>query len=231
MSRNKKCWYKNVCQAECSDSCIRYIEMKYLMDSSGIPPVQQYPGTIYITPEDEEVYKKLTTIKKNIKKWVNTGTHDIFICSEHAGNAKTTWAIKLLLKYFDEIWSGNGLQVRGMFVHVPTLLQQLKNFDSDTRLSQEYIENLKTCDVVVWDDIATSSHLTDYEYNQLLVLIDNRVFNKKRNIYTSNIVEKDKLIEAIGARLTSRIYDNSKEYVFKSNDGRGKFTSKNKDNI
>ena len=30
--RNEKCWYKNVCGVECEPNCLRYIEMKFLMD-------------------------------------------------------------------------------------------------------------------------------------------------------------------------------------------------------
>lgn len=218
-AKNKECWYKNVCQNECSPSCVRFIEMKYLMDNSGIPPVQQIPKELIPTEEDRPVFETLKKLKARIKSWVNSGRYDVFICSEKPGTAKTSWAIKLMLKYFDEIWSGNGLTVRGLFIHVPTLLQRLKDFNN--RPSQEYIDLIKTCDLVIWDDIATASHLSEFEYTQLLILIDHRLLNNKRNIYTSNITQQEELDEAVGARLASRIYNSSKIYKFKGKDGRG----------
>ena len=80
-------------------------------------------------------------------------------------------------------------------------------------MSDEYIEKIKESDVVIWDDIATTP-LTDYEYNQLLVLIDSRTINKKSNIYTSNVVSKDELLKVLGARLTSRVYNSSIVAIF-----------------
>lgn len=219
-ARNKECWYRNVCQNECSPSCVRFIEMKYLMDNSGIPPVQQIPKELIPSEDDRQTFEKLQKIKDNIVRWVNKGTHDVFICSKRAGTAKTSWAIKLMLKYFDEIWSGNGLTVRGLFVHVPTLLQKLKDFDN--KPSSEYLDLIKTCDLVIWDDIATASRLSEFDYTQLLILIDHRLLNDKRNIYTSNITSKEELEDAMGARLASRIYSSSKVYEFKGGkDGRG----------
>ena len=87
-------------------------------------------------------------------------------------------------------------------------------------MSEEYIEKIKESDVVIWDDIATTP-LTDYEYNQLLVLIDSRTINKKSNIYTSNVVSKDELLKVLGARLTSRVYNSSIVAVFTGKDVRG----------
>ena len=41
--KKEDCWYASVCNNVCSDTCIRYREMKYLMDNSGIPKPQQMP--------------------------------------------------------------------------------------------------------------------------------------------------------------------------------------------
>lgn len=212
MSINEKCWYKNVCIKEenCEgESCVKYIEMKYLIEHSGIPKLKHLPPIL--TPfddEEEEVFGKLTKLKNNIPTIVKNG-QNIYIASSITGNGKTSWAIKILLRYFDQIWAGNGLRTRGLFVHVPTLLLQLKNFDAP--LSKGYLDHLKECDLVVWDDIG-GMQMSNYDYSQLLALIDYRSLAGKSNIFTSNIVSKKDLAEQVGAKIASRIY-NSKTYV------------------
>ena len=221
MSKKVDCWYKNVCTLQCTNSCIRYIEMNYLMEQAGIPKTQQTPKVLSpVCENDYKAFDRLNTIKNNITKFVWRGKN-LYINSEFTGNSKTSWALKLLMKYFDCIWSGNGLNVRGMFVHVPTLLQQLKDFDNP--LGQEYIENIKNCDLVVWDDIAFGSKISNYDYNQLLILIDTRILNERSNIYTSNITSKEKLTEVTDPRLASRIYDTSEIITLYGKDGRGEF--------
>lgn len=217
MDRNK-CWYKDVCNYECTDSCIRYKEMKFLMDSSGIPESQQIPLKLVPTNnEDRQIFLRLNDIKKDIVNWTKEG-NNLYIASESAGVAKTSWALKLILRYFNEIWSGNGFRVRGVFIHTPTFLFQLKNFNHP--LSEEYKQNVLNADLVIWDDIATGK-TSDYDYNQLLMYIDNRLLNKKSNIYTSNIISKGALENVLGARLASRIFSESEVLIISANDYRG----------
>ena len=212
------CWYKNVCPEEsCRVSCLRFNEMKFLMDSSGIPPAQQVPLTLRPwNDHDKNAFIRLAAIKNNIVEYVDAG-NNLYICSENPGNGKTSWSLKLMLKFFDQIWNGNGFHVRGVFVHVPTFLTKLKNFNYP--LSEEYKKNILDADLVIWDDIA-STNLSNYDYSQLLIYIDNRLFNKKANIYTSNITDKNKLVSIMGDRLASRIYTNSEVIEFIGKDWR-----------
>ena len=215
----ENCWYKDVCKLECSDSCIRYKEMKFLMDSSGIPEPQQTPLKLVPTnAEDKQIFIRLNNIKKDIVNFINEGKN-LYISSESAGTAKTSWALKLILKYFDEIWSGNGFRVRGVFIHTPTFLSQLKNFNNP--LSEEYKQNILNADVVIWDDIAIGK-TSEYDYTQLLMYIDNRLLNKRSNIYTSNVVSKGALEGFLGARLASRIFNESEILIITADDYRGK---------
>ena len=41
--RISNCWYKDVCTQDCTANCIRYVEMKHLMDTSDIPKNMQVP--------------------------------------------------------------------------------------------------------------------------------------------------------------------------------------------
>lgn len=211
------CWYKNVCQNECSDTCIRYLEMKYLIDNSNIPKARQYPVVLQADYHDYKAFCTLADIKDDIVSYVDRG-FNLYITSAETGNGKTSWAIKLMLKYFDSIWAGNGFKIRGLFVHVPTLLNQLKNFQNP--LSEEYKRNLFECDLVVWDDIA-STDMSAYDHSQLLSYVDQRVFSEKANIFTGNIANFESLAKAVGEKLASRIYRTSTVVEFKGKDRRG----------
>lgn len=209
------CWYKDVCNQECTSSCIRYLEMSYLMSNSDIPYILQYPPKLE-AGVDYDKYVRLQEIKDNIVSFVEAG-NNLLIASNTTGNGKTTWSVKLMLKYFDSIWAGNGFRKRGMFVHVPTLLAKLKNFDDPMLMN--YKDTLSKIDLVIWDDIA-STNLSQYDYSQLLSLIDQRVLAKKANIFTSNVIREDDFVKSVGVKLTSRILHTSEIIIFNGKDRR-----------
>lgn len=212
--RNEDCWYNKVCTYETCTNCIRYSEMKYLMDNSGIPKNRQRVQELE-AGRDYEAFVKLADIKSDIDVFVENGSN-LYICSNETGNGKTSWAIKLLLKYFDSIWAGNGFRVRGYFQHVPTLFNTLKDFSKN----HDTLKNvLETADLIVWDDIAASK-LSDYDVTQILSIIDIRVSEAKSNIYTGNIVSQEALIKAVGNRLASRIWNCSDVVEFLGRDRR-----------
>ena len=217
MERNNECWYKDICKLDCHN-CVRYRTMTDLLVRSGLPKAMWKKRSLVPTNEDDKrVFKKLKSIQQKIDEYVKNG-YNFFISSVESGTGKTSWAIKFLISYFDKIWTIAGVDTVGMFIHVPTLLTQLKNFSSP--LPSEYIDDIKNCDLVIWDDIATTP-LTDFEYSQLLILIDARINNGKSNIYTSNIVGKEELMKVLGARLASRVYNTSAIAVFTGKDVRG----------
>ena len=198
---NEKCWYKEVCKDKQCGSCIRYSEMKFLMDNSGIPEKRQMPIKLSCEEIDRDSFMELADIKADIENFVQGG-ESLYIASGITGNGKTSWAIKLLLKYFDCVWAGNGMRVRGYFVHVPTFLNTLKDFNSDHNELRNIIEN---ADLVVFDDIAATK-TSDYDVTQLLSLIDTRMYKGLSNIYTGNVDTKDGLEKVLGTRLTSRVW-------------------------
>ncbi len=218
--QNFKCWYSDVCnkyEEGCERHCIRYDEMLFLVKNSGIPETGWTPITLTpVTNSDYTKFKRLSEIKESMKEFVNDG-NNLYITSQHTGNGKTSWAIKLMLKYFNDIWAGNGFRVRGLFIHVPTLLLQLKNFNKP--LSEEYKQNILDADLVVWDDIACAE-LSSYDYSNLLMFLENRLLRKKSNIFTSNRNTKEELNQNVGARLTSRIWETSEIIEFKGKDRR-----------
>lgn len=219
MEKISDCWYKNICTNECSNACIRYLEMKYLMENSNIPKAKQIPQSLTAPDCDLDAFKRLAEIKKDINDFVDCGCN-LYIASETTGNGKTSWAIKLMLKYFDNVWAGNGFRPRALFIHVPTFLLKCKDFNNKDTTFEDLKKLLPDIDLVVWDDIA-STDVSAYDYSQLLMYIDNRLLNERSNIFTGNYSDRDKLEKRVGMKLTSRIWSDTTEVViFKGGDMR-----------
>jgi len=198
--KNPNCWYKDVCGVECEVDCLRYIEMKFLMDNSDIPPKRQMPDKLIPEVVDKEAFVALNDIRLDVLNFVLNG-ENLYIWSKHTGNGKTSWALKIMLRFFNEVWAGNCFKVRGKFVHVPTLLVKLKDFNNP--LPEYYKQDLLECDLLILDDIA-STGISQYDLSQLLLYIDHRSLYEKSTIYTGN-VSPNELQLVLGERLASRI--------------------------
>ncbi len=218
----ENCWYKKNCNKYdtnlCNRNCIRYMEMHYLMETSNIPKSKKFKNELVPEQSDIQNFKFLNDIKSNIVEFVLNG-ESLYIYSERFGNGKTTWAIKIMQKYFNDVWLGNGFKMRGLFIHVPSFLTKCKDIISN---KDEEFDNLKqnllNVDLVIWDDIAAGK-LSDYDYNNLLTYIDQRKLNGKSNIYTGNLAENELKI-AVGNRLKSRIWNDSYVVEFIGKDRR-----------
>lgn len=215
----KDCLYKDVCKNTCKNACIRYNEMNYLLKTSNIPPAKQKINTL--TPDDSDIsaFEELAKIRDNIIDFAS-GKNNLYIYSSTCGNGKTTWAIKLMLQYFNECWSGNGFVKRGIFINVPAFLSQCKSTISNPDKDfDELREDLISVDLVIFDDIAATK-LSEYDYNLLLTYIDKRVVNEKIIIYTGNLVP-EKLPYYLGSRLASRVCgENTIKIMFNGGDNR-----------
>ena len=204
------CWYKGCCGKEgdeCRANCLRYMEMDYLTSTSNIPRKMQYPVSLTPSKQDIQAFVRLKNIKDNIVEFVQEG-HNLYLYSTNFGNGKTTWATKLMLKYFDDIWAGNGFKCRGIFVHVPTFLTKLKeNIGRKDSEFESLRDKLLAVDLVIWDDIAATT-MGDYDHANLLTYIDQRKLAGLSNIYTGNMGESQ-LRNALGNRLSSRVWNDS----------------------
>ena len=218
-----KCWYKNACsmynKEPCRMNCPRYLQMYYLFNQAGIPEVMQYPSPLYPDKQDYAQFVRLSEIKNDIVNWVNSG-NNLYIFSSTCGNGKTSWAIKLMSKYFDCVWPGNGYECRGLFIRCGQLFNRAKrNISSKDSKWEEYLQAIRECDLVIWDDIG-EYQLSLYDQQLLIELIDDRIYSGKANIYTSNVI--DEVLECnIGKRLTSRVLNNSEVIEFIGGDRRG----------
>ena len=222
--QTKTCWYEQVCSKRhfnCQRTCHRFLEMSFLIENCGMPDAEKYIKKLQPCKKDIKAFSRLNEIKSNIVQFVNEG-RNLYIYSKNLGNGKTTWGLKILYKYFDEIWCGNGFRVRGLFVYVPSFLNSCKN--PELRNNQEFKQlqkNLFEADIVIWDDIASTT-LTNNDHINLLTYIDQRMLYQKTNIYTGNL-QKEELKEALGERLSSRVWNNSVTVQFFGTDERGKF--------
>ncbi|HUM42661.1 MAG TPA: hypothetical protein PKI14_06920 [Fervidobacterium sp.] len=217
----EECWYLGVCPKSpggCSNTCLRYIEMLNLVQQSNIPeskwiPLKLRPG------KDRPAFIRLQEIKDDIENWTKSGGN-LYIYSDTFGNGKTSWAIKLMLAYFNQVWAGNGFRRRGIFISVPEFMD--RNREIINNRDEEFVkmrEDLLKCDLVIWDDI-TSIKLTDFNHAVLLNYIDARVLSNKANIFTGN-VDYEGMVKNLGGRLASRVWNGSEIVQFVDQDKRG----------
>lgn len=222
----KNCYLSTNCKLDkCNyinnnDICIRFFKIDYLLDKSLLSDYSKKDIKLILDQDgtDRNEYEELSNIQKKIKQWVEAG-NNLYLCSSIPGNGKTSWAIKLLKSYILSIWPESSLKCRALFINVPKFLIELKSNISKKSEYIEYInDNVLEADLVIWDDIATKS-ATEFEHEHLLSLIDNRLFNKKSNIFTSNILPSNLPI-LIGDRLASRV-NSSLVIKFNGKDKRG----------
>jgi len=219
--RVEECWYLGVCPKspnECKGTCLRYIEMLNLVQKSNIPEAKWFPLKL-IPGRDRKMFVRLQEIKDTIEEWVKEG-NTLYIYSEGFGNGKTSWAIKLMLAYFNAIWAGNGFRTRGVFISVPEFMDRnreiINNRDDEfVKMRQSIID----CDLVIWDDI-TSTKLTDFNHSLLLNYLDARTLANKSNIFTGN-VDYEGMQKNLGGRLASRVWNASEVIQFVDEDKRG----------
>ena len=220
---NEKCWLKEHCnKIDCDRFCKKFYKVNFLYDMSLIPYNRRKHTNLYIDNDgsDEREFETLSRIESNILEFVNNGDN-LFLFSSNMGNGKTEWSLRLAERFISKIWATSDLTCRVLFISVPRFLLELKDNIAN---KSEYVEHIKkyvtTCDLVIWDDIATKLG-TEFELSHLLSIIDTRVNNGKSNIYTSNVSGVE-LSKALGDRLYSRIVNYS-NYVleFKGKDKRG----------
>lgn len=202
-----KCWYKEGCNMatyNCEKTCHRYLEMNYLINNCGMKNAERFLKPIYPARCDIKAYKALQHIKDNVVRFVDNG-QNLYLNSIHLQTGKTTWALKILYKFFDEIWAGNGFRQRGYFVYVPELLENTKSFEYKQSAQFKILDNvLKTADLIIWDDIS-SCNMTPSEQNMINIYIDKRIIDGKANLFTGLQQSPESLKLSLGSKLSARL--------------------------
>lgn len=228
MIDSTSCWLQNSCYKYTKDKscqeqeqfCPKLFRLNYLYDSALLSTKQRMNTVLRCDSDgtDLQEFKELKSISNDIEKFIMQG-ESVFIHSKITGNGKTEWAIKLLQSYFNSIWWKTDFRCRGLFINVPRLMLNLKdNISNPSEYIQHIKENIETADIVVWDEIGTKAP-TQFEFDNLLNMINVRIDNGKTNIYTSNLNENE-LREILGDRLYSRICNLSIDIEFHGRDKR-----------
>lgn len=227
MSACDNCCVYNSCgkiakgEVELTDYCIRKFKMNALFDAALMSDKQRRTQPLRYDADgtDREQFVRLNEISQHISQFVKD-SRNLYLFSAGCGNGKTSWALRMLQEYVRQNWFRVDLKPLVLFINVPKFFLMLKDNISQ---KNEYIAHIKECvaecDIVVWDDIGTKMG-TEFEVENLLNIINNRIDESKTNIYTSNITP-DQLRARVGERLYSRIINMSEVIELKGADKRG----------
>lgn len=200
---------------------IKEFKLNYLFDKALLSGAQRKKISLRIDDDDTDLeeFKVLKDIETNIVEFVNQGNH-LYIHSTGCGNGKTSWAIRMVQTYFENIWYKTELKCRALFINVPRYMLAIKDNISDKSEYVTYIKaNVLQADIVIWDEVG-SKGLTQFEHENILSLINARIDAGKSNIYTSNLSDIE-LNNALGNRLFSRISNMSYNIELHGSDKRG----------
>lgn len=221
LQENEGCWLAGNCsKAYCDRPCIKRIKLDHYYNDGLITMKQRERFSFHPDKRDEESFKYLASIAKNIKKFVKDGCN-LYLHSSQCGNGKTSIALRLVQAYLDQIWPTADLSCKVLFINVPRYLLEIKsNIDEKSEYISHITANVLKADLVVWDDIGTKG-LTQFEHEKVLSIINARLDAGKANIYTSNL-SKEELHHSVGDRLYSRVYQLSEDIELFGDDYRPK---------
>ncbi len=218
-----KCFAEAYCQKDrssCNELCGGYRVLRALFTLSRIPMMYRY--SIPLTPQegDYNAFVALDDFKENIVANVEEGK-GLYIWGEHTGNGKTSWACKIMSHYFRKIAFSSGLENEGLFIYLPTFLEDLRdNYSNPDPDFQEMLDMVKDCKLLIIDDIGTE-RVTEWVRERIVSIINTRVSNGLSTIYTSNL-SINELAEKMGdARISSRIRGSVQEIHLTGKDNRG----------
>ena len=216
-----KCFAEHYCKkdrSDCSEVCGGYRVLRALYTLSQIP--ERYKYNIPLVPEKQDLpaFNELNGFMKTVVSHVEAGD-GLYIWGD-AGNGKTSWACKIMGYYFRKIAFNSGLENEGLYIYLPTFLENLRSY-YDTK-DPEFEDTLKMvtgCKLLIIDDIG-AERMSEWVNERLLSFITERVNNKLSTIYTSNI-SPDALRERVEGRLASRVLGYSQEIHISGSDRRG----------
>lgn len=201
--------------------CIKLFKLQQLYDLSLLTEKQRIriPLRIDADGTDQSAFERLSVIESDVVRYFGESGNSLYIYSSNVGNGKTTWAIRLIQSYLTSVWYKCDIDCKALFVSVPKYLIAIKDNISEVN---EYAQHVKkyvySADIVVFDDIATKS-ATQFEHEILFNMIDARVNLGKSNIFTSNM-DYVGLVNTVGERIASRIFNTSEKIRFDGQDKR-----------
>ena len=123
-------------------------------------------------------------------------------------------------KTISEIAFNTGLENEGLYIFLPTFLEDLRdNYDNKDPEFDEILRMIKTCRLLIIDDIG-AERVTDWVRERMVSIINTRVSNNLTTIYTSNL-SPEELRSELGDRIASRVLGSSQVVEITSGDRRG----------
>lgn len=205
-----KCYAEAYCQkdkSECNELCGGYRVLRALYILSRIPAKYQYNIPLKPQAEDIKAFEALNSFKENIIHHVEEGK-GLYIWGKSTGCGKTSWACKIMSHYFRKIAFSTGLENEGLYIYLPTFLEDLRNsYDNPDPDFEQVLSMLKSCKLLIIDDIG-AERVTEWVRERLVSIVNTRVSSNLSTIYTSNLSPAE-LTESMGDRIGSRVLGSS----------------------
>jgi DNA replication protein DnaC len=207
------CKYKDT--EGCQYTCYNYHALQKLVEYSNLPA--KYLKDIKLeakSDEEKEIFRDLADFEKHVVEHVTQG-HGLYLYSREKGNAKTTWATRIMRAYFRHIaYDFKMDRSRGVYVNVPEFFKMLKDsFNSEVDGLDLLKERIERADVVIWDDIGAEKP-SDWVRDVLYSYINLRYSKNLAQLFTSNMSLKDLAIQLKDDRMTDRITEQCKPIQF-----------------
>lgn len=216
-----RCYAESYCAKDkkgCSKLCGGYRVLRALYNLSRIPERYKYNIPLKPEPDDVPAFEILNEFKENIITHVEAG-EGLYIWGKNTGSGKTSWACKIMSHYFRKIAFSTGLENEGLYIYLPTFLEDLRGYyDTHDPEFEEVLEMLKKCKLLIIDDIG-SEKFTEWVRERLVSIINTRVSSGLSTIYTSNL-SPEELKDGLEERISSRVLGYSQVVEITGSDSR-----------
>lgn len=205
-----KCFADYYCKKDrsaCSELCGGYRVLRALYNLSKIPEKYRYHIALDANDEDLASFIALDNYKEKVLEKVEAGD-GLYIWGKSTGSGKTSWACKIMSHYFRKIAFDTGLENEGLYIFLPTFLQDLRdNYDNKDPDFEQVLSMVKECKLLIVDDIGAET-FTEWVRERMVSIINMRSSNGLCTIYTSNL-SPEELTENMGERIASRVLGSS----------------------
>lgn len=205
-----RCYAENYCKKDkssCSEICGGYRVLRALYNLSKLPESYSYSISLKPDPKDLQAFVSLDEYREAVVDRVEEGK-GLYIWGKSTGSGKTSWACKIMSHYFRKIAFKSGLENEGLYIFLPTFLEDLRdNYDNKDPEFEQVLSMVKGCKLLIIDDIG-AERVTEWVRERMVSIINTRVSNNLATIYTSNL-SPEELKSELGDRISSRVLGSS----------------------
>lgn len=205
-----RCYAENYCKKDkssCSEICGGYRVLRALYNLSKLPESYSYSISLKPDQKDLQAFVSLDEYREAVVDMVEEGK-GLYIWGKSTGSGKTSWACKIMSHYFRKIAFKSGLENEGLYIFLPTFLEDLRdNYDNKDPEFEQVLSMVKGCKLLIIDDIG-AERVTEWVRERMVSIINTRVSNNLATIYTSNL-SPEELKSELGDRISSRVLGSS----------------------